>query len=301
MGGWRWMQKSQKIKRVLLANLIFSIFSVILLGSAAQAVTQQAGSTGVSGTVPGPPPSQAATIDIPRGGQSFSTLPITVSGFCPANTLIEIYKNGVFAGAAECQGTSYTLQIDLFDGRNDLVAKDFDSLNQQGPDSNTVTVNFASAVPIPGSRITLTTEFAKRGADPGTILTWPITLSGGSGPYAFSIDWGDKSAPDLLSQPSPGNLTLQHTYAQAGVYKVTVKATDVNGNSAFLQLVALANGPVQQAGTNSKNSIITTQQTKVLLWPIIVLFVLLLSSFWLGRRHQLEAIKNRLAKGEQPF
>lgn len=281
----------------LTAALLF----MVVLSPAVRAVTQQSGSTGVSGTVPGPPPSQAATIDIPRGGQTFGTLPITVSGFCPANTLVEIYKNGVFAGSAQCNGTSYSLQIDLFDGRNDLVAKDFDSLNQEGPDSSTVTVNFSSAIPVPGSRITLTTEFAKRGADPGAILNWPVTLSGGTGPYAFSIDWGDKSSPDLLSQPSPGNVTLSHTYAQAGVYKVTVKATDVNGNSAFLQLVAIANGPIQQAGTNNKNSIITTQQTKVLLWPIIVLFVLLISSFWLGRRHQLEAIRNRLAKGEPPF
>jgi hypothetical protein len=274
---------------------------LLSMGTTALAVTQQTGSTGVAGTVPGPRPSQAATIDIPRNGQSFNTLPITVSGFCPANTLVEIYKNNVFAGSAQCQGTSYSLQIDLFDGRNDLVAKVFDNLNQQGPDSNTVTVNFASAISTGSPRITLTTQYAKRGADPGSILDWPITLSGGTGPYAFSIDWGDKSAPDLISQTSPGNLTLHHTYAQSGVYKVTVKATDSRGESAFLQLVAIANGPIQQSGTNSKNSIITSQQTKVLIWPIIVLFVLLLSSFWLGRRHQLEAIKNRLAKGDPPF
>lgn len=295
------MRKSRNIRKFLAAGLLTGLLSLLLLAPMARAVTQQAGSTGVSGTVPGPPPSQAATIDIPRNGQSFNTIPITVSGFCPTNTLIEIYKNGVFAGSAECQGTSYSLQIDLFDGRNDLVAKDYDSLNQNGPDSNTVTVNFSSAIPIPGSRITLSTQFAERGADPGTILSWPITLSGGTGPYAFSIDWGDKSTPDLMSQSAPGNLTLSHTYAQSGIYKVTVKATDINGNSAFLQLVAIANGPVQQAGTNSKNSIITTQQTKVLLWPLIVLFVLLISSFWLGRRHMLEAIRNRLAKGDPPF
>lgn len=292
---------AKRMKKYAIADLLAAVLSLMVFAVSAHAVTQQSGSTGLSGTVPGPPPSQAATIDIPRSGQSFNTLPITVSGFCPANTLIEIYKNNVFAGSAECQGTSYSLQIDLFDGRNDLVAKDYDSLNQVGPDSNTVTVNFASPISVPGPRISLTTQYAKRGADPGTILTWPITLSGGTGPYAFSIDWGDKSQPDLISQPSPGNITLQHTYAQAGVYKVTVKATDVNGNSAFLQLVAIANGPVQQAGTNSKNSIITSQQTKVLIWPIIVLFVLLISSFWLGRKHQLEAIRNRLAKGEPPF
>ena len=265
------------------------------------AATSQSGSVGLQGKVPAPAPSQAPTINVPSNGQSFSSLPITVSGFCVNNTTVEIYKNGVFAGSTPCQGSSYRLQIDLFDGRNDLIAKVFDSLNQQGPDSNTVTVNFASAISVPGPRITLTTQYAKRGADPGTILTWPVTLSGGTGPYAFSIDWGDKSAPDLMSQASPGNVTLHHTYAQSGVYKVTVKATDSKGNSAFLQLVAIANGPVQQAGTNNKNSIITSQQTKVLVWPIIVLFVLLISSFWLGRRHQLEAIRNRLAKGDTPF
>ncbi|MBX4188604.1 PKD domain-containing protein [Candidatus Saccharibacteria bacterium] len=292
-----------RINRAKRTGIVFLAGLGILLGmgATAMAVTQQAGSTGVAGTVPGPAPTQAATIDIPRNGQSFNTLPITVSGFCPANTLVEIYKNNVFAGSAQCQGTSYSLQIDLFDGRNDLVAKVYDNLNQQGPDSNTVTVNFASAISTGSPRITLTTQYAKRGADPGTILDWPITLSGGTGPYAFSIDWGDKSAPDLISQASPGNLTLHHTYAQSGVYKVTVKATDSKGESAFLQLVAIANGPIQQAGTNNKNSIITSQQTKVLIWPIIVLFVLLISSFFLGRRHQLEAIKNRLAKGEPPF
>lgn len=274
---------------------------LVLVPARAFAVTQQTGSTGVQGTVPGPAPSQAPTIDIPRNGQSFSTIPITVSGFCPANTLVEVYKNNVFAGSAQCQGGSYDLQIDLFDGRNDLIARAYDDLNQSSPDSNTVTVNFASAISTGTPRVTLTTEFAKRGANPGTILNWPVTLSGGTGPYAISIDWGDKSNPDLISQPVPGNLNFTHTYKQSGVYKVTIKATDVNGNSAFLQLVAIANGPVQQAGTNNKNSIVTQQQTKVLLWPIIVLFVLLLSSFWLGRKHQLEAIRNRLAKGDPPF
>lgn len=294
------MSQAEKIRKAL---IIVSLAAAGVMAAAMPvlAVTTQSGSTGVSGTVPGPAPSQAATIDIPRNGQSFSTTPITVSGFCPADTLVEIYKNNVFAGSAQCQSGSYSLQVDLFDGRNDLVAKVFDNLNQQGPDSKTVTVNFSSAIPIGGPRITLTTQYAKRGADPNSILTWPTTLSGGTGPYAFSIDWGDKSTPDLISRAAPGNIDLQHTYALAGVYKVTVKATDVDGNSAFLQLVGIANGPVQQAGTNSKNSIITKQQTKVLIWPVLVLFVLLILSYWLGLRHQLEAIRNRLSKGVDPF
>jgi hypothetical protein len=283
-------------------KLTFSVLLLVglIIPATALAVTTKSGSTGLSGTVPAPPPSQAATINVPRNGQSFSSLPITVSGLCPANTLVEIYKNNVFAGAANCTNGSYNLQIDLFDGRNDLIARVYDNLNQAGPDSNTVTVNFSSAISTGGPRITLTTDFAKRGADPGSILSWPITISGGSGPYAVSVDWGDKTNPDLISQAVPGNLNLQHTYTQSGVYKVTVKATDSGGNAAFLQLIAIANGPIKSAAGNA-NSSTSSVQTKVLLWPLIVLFTLIILAYWLGKKHQLEAIKNRLRKGEPPF
>jgi hypothetical protein len=286
--------KFTQVVSVLAILLALSVPGVVL------AATSKSGSTGLSGTVPSPPPSQAATINVPGNGQSFSSLPITVSGLCPNNTLVEIYKNNVFAGSTNCQNGSYSLQIDLFDGRNDLVARVYDDLNQAGPDSNTVTVNYNSAIPIPGQRITLTTQFAKRGSDPGSILTWPITLTGGTGPYAFSIDWGDGGNLDLISQAGPGNLDLQHTYSHSGVYKVTVKATDSKGNSAFLQLVAIANGPIKQAGGAAGSSTFTVQ-TKIILWPLIVLFVLMIMAYWIGKRHQLEAIQNRLRKGEPPF
>jgi hypothetical protein len=267
----------------------------------AGAATQQSGSVGVQGKVPAAPPSQAATINIPSDGQSFSSLPITVSGFCVNNTLVEIYKNNVFAGSTPCQNNSYRLQIDLFDGRNDLVAKEFDDLNQAGPDSNTVTVNFSTPLPSIGPRISLTSEFAKRGANPGSILSWPVTLSGGSGPYAISVDWGDKSNPDLISQQIPGILNLQHTYAQAGVYNVLIKASDANGNVAFLQVVGIGNGPIKQAGTTSSNGLLTTERTKIIWWPIIVLFVFILIAYWLGQKHQLEAIRRRLRRGENTY
>jgi hypothetical protein len=291
--------KTSSSLRLVFSFLIIAA-ALMLVSAKALAVTQQSGSTGVQGTVPGPPPSQAAVIDIPKNGQSFSSSPITVAGSCPANTLVEIYKNNVFAGSVNCANRSFSLQIDLFNGRNDLVARVFDALNQSGPDSATVTVNFNSAISTNAPQLLLTTNFAKRGADPGSVLSWPISLSGGSGPYALSIDWGDKSNPDLISQRIPGDITLQHTYSQSGVYKVTVKATDSNGLAAFLQLTAIANGPITQTGaTNGSSS--PTIQTKVLLWPVIVLFILVVIAFWVGKRHQLEAIQNRLRKGEPPF
>ena len=293
------LTKPFKITAASLAAAI-TLSLAAITGQALGAAQQQTGSVGLQGTVPGNPPAQAPTIGVPTNGQNFSNIPITVSGLCPNNTLVEVYKNGVFSGAAECQGGSYSLQIDLFDGRNDLVARVYDNLNQAGPDSATVTVYYNPPVGASGPQLVLTTQYSKRGGPPGSLLSWPITLSGGSGPYAISVNWGDKTAPDLISQPSDGNLNLGHTYVQSGVYKVTVRASDSKGNTAFLQLVGIGNGPVQQS-TGSGSGIITQQQTKVLWWPVIVLFVLTLLSFWLGGRQQLAAIKARLRNGDAPF
>ena len=260
----------------------------------------QSDSSGVEGVISGAPPSRAATIGVPKDGQIFSNIPITISGLCPNNTLVEIYKNNVFAGSVDCSNGSYSLLVDLFDGQNDLIARVYDSLNQSGPDSNTVSVTFSSPLAGSGPRISLTTQYSKRGATPGSILNWPITISGGTGPFAISADWGDKTDPDLMSQTVPGNINLQHTYAQAGVYKVIVKVSDANGNTAFLQLVGVGNGQIQQS-TKSNNGIITNEKTKILWWPIATLFVLAGSSYWLGEKHQIEAIRGRLRKGQRPF
>jgi len=285
--------------KTLVKHLVFVVGLLLIAPVSALAATSQSGSVGVQGKVSAPPPSPAPTITVPSNGQSFSSLPITVSGFCVNNTTVEIYKNNVFAGSTPCQNNSYRLQIDLFDGRNDLIAREFDDLNQAGPDSNTVTVNFSSPVPTLGPRVTLTSEFSKRGANPGSILNYPVSLSGGTGPYAISVDWGDKSKADLFTQQIPGVLNLQHTYAQSGVYNIIIRATDANGNAAFLQVVGIGNGPIQKTGSNSANGIITSEKTKIIWWPIIVLFVMMIIAFFIGRRQQLEAIRRRLRTGEE--
>src|SRR5579862_5415304 len=57
------------------------------------------GSVSLTGTVPSSPPKQGATITSPQNGQHFTSSPVTVSGSCPDNTLVEIYKNQIFAGS----------------------------------------------------------------------------------------------------------------------------------------------------------------------------------------------------------
>lgn len=270
------------------------LFALFLAGAVAMPVTAGAanpgpasGSVGLEATIPSPAPTQGATITLPASGSVFTATPITVSGLCPSNLLIKVFANNVFVGSAVCSGGSYSLQVDLFSGRDDLVARDFDALDQAGPDSSTVSVTFNDAQFVQfGTQVTLSSDYAERGAAPGNTLDWPLTLTGGSGPYALSVDWGDGSTPDLISQASAGLVNLKHTYQTSGVYKVLVRVTDKNGNEGFLQLVGQATGAIQQNTKQNSSSNNLIIEHSVVWWPVALALPLVLVSFWLGRRYQ---------------
>lgn len=259
----------------------------------------QSGSVGLEGTISSPPPTQGATITTPSNGRSYNALPVTIAGLCPNNTIVKIFSNNVFIGSASCTNGSYTLQADLFSGNNDLVARVYDNLDQAGPDSNTVRVTFDDAQNSAfAGRVTLTSNYARMGANPGQNLTWPVILSGGTGPYAISVDWGDGKPQTLKSVTFAGNIDLDHVYDSAGVYRVIVKATDANGSTAYLQLVAIANGSVTSAGTTAGGSgqakTVTITKTQIVLWPSLIAIPLILLTFWVGRRYELLSLRKRI-------
>lgn len=263
----------------------------------------QSGTTGLQGTIPSPPPKTAATISTPSSGRTFTTTPVEVAGLCTTGLLVKIFSNNIFVGSVQCENGSYSLKVDLFSGDNVLVAKVYDALDQAGPDSNTATVNFKDATfSAFNQRVSLTSNFAKKGANVGSQLSWPIAISGGNGPYALSVDWGDGSATDLKSVSFAGEFDLTHTYKTAGIYRVIVKATDANGTVAFLQLVGVGSGAV--AGTSGSSagqasgSIGKANETKYVYiwWPVLLLIPFAVIAFWVGRRFEVVAIHRRLEK-----
>ena len=257
----------------------------------------KANSYGLEATKTQPAPTEAATISTPTNGGSFSTSPITVSGLCKTGLLVQVYDNGVLVGAVDCKGGSFSIQITLFSGQNDISATLFDDLDQAGPASNVVTVTYNNAsFTAFGALITLTSNYARRAASPGATLSWPLLLSGGTGPYAFSIDWGDGGAADLKSQAQAGTVNISHVYKQAGLYHVTVKVTDANGVTAFLQLVAIANGTPSSTNSASGSSGGTITITKVVWIPAVVTLILLFPAYWLGRRSELVSLHKKLEK-----
>jgi len=311
-------QTWQDTKRLLFVVLLSLAVFFLVLGAnpaSAQSDPVQSGSVGLTGTISAPPPTSGATITVPTNGQTFTDVPIPVRGLCPDGLLVKIFKNNVFAGSVQCTGGTFEINIDLFIGTNELVARVYDDLDQPGPDSPTVKAEFADTSQGAGSRVSVTSNFAKRGADPGSTLTWPIIISGGTGPYAISVDWGDSTSPDLLSKPFPGNLDVSHIYNAAGVYNIIVKVSDNSGAAAFLQIVGIANGPLSQvdangaplagSGDNSSGGAVFIAsgggRTTIVWWPATVLFPFVVSTFWLGKRYMLRVMKKRVERGEHPL
>jgi hypothetical protein len=253
------------------------------------------GSYGLEATKTQPAPTVGASISTPGSGASFTTSPITISGICPTDLLVEVYDNSVMVGAVVCTNGSFSLQVSLFAGTNDLTVIDYDDLGQAGPTSSTVTVTYTDThLTAFGELITLTSPYGRRSAATGAPLSYPLQLSGGLGPYAFSIDWGDGSSADLKSQSLAGVVTIDHTFKTAGIYTLNVKVTDVNGVSAFLQVVGVASGKV--AGDTNTATTAAKTVTTIIWIPAVIAVLLIPVAYWLGRRSEVVSLRNKMLR-----
>lgn len=260
------------------------------------------GSYGLAATKTQDPPTTAPTITTPGNGASFGSSPIRVSGICKTGLLVQVYNNGVMVGAVPCTNNSFSLQASLFAGANEFTAIMYDDLEQPGPTSNIVRVTFNdSSIEAFGELITLTSSYGRRAAPTNSELTWPLQLTGGTGPYAFSLDWGDGDSTELKSQSLAGLVNIAHVYKKAGIYQVNVRATDVNGVSAFLQVVAVSSGKVDAGANKVEGDASGAPKTTVLWLPAAISLVLLIPTFWLGRMSQLVSLHNKMLKERDAY
>lgn len=255
------------------------------------------GSYTVRAVVPGPRPSKPAVITSPANGQTFDTNPVTVSGTCPTKSLVKIFTNGVLVGSILCGPSQrFSIPVDLVIGRNELTALPYNAIDQEGPSSPAVVVTLNQP---PGglgfsTELILQSESFYRGTEPGLEIAWPIEIVGGQAPYAVSFDWGDGKT-DLITRLAPGPFTLKHTYQKVGGYlgnyPLIIRATDAAGHTAYLQLTTLVN----KAGYGGSTSPVTTSDNKLwLIWPIWIVILLMVVSFWLGERREKHIMQKHM-------
>lgn len=273
--------------------LIIAGIPLTILTVSAASPGPQAGSVSLTGVMTGHPPTKGATITQPTNNQHFSTTPITVSGSCPANTLVEIFKNKIFAGSSPCtDGGTYSLKTDLMIGQNILDARVYDALNQAGPDSNQVIVYYDAVPPqasgiaafdFGGDQLLLNTDAVFRGNFPQQKFNIPISLIGGTPPYAVSVQWGDNGT-NTVPRKDNATFNIDHAYDKAGTYQISIQATDSKGLVAFLTVASIINGQPPVAAATTENS--DKMSELLLVWPLYAGAAAVVVSFWLGEQRE---------------
>jgi hypothetical protein len=301
--------------------ILFILLSigVLLIGWTFQT---EADDVHVTAKVSAPLPTGPAVITSPGDGSRFTNVPITVSGTCPTDTYVKLYRNDFFSGTAICTTDgNFTLDTDLFPGANKLEAKIFNLTDDEGPAPTPITVFYdvpqqptassdntqsqpstGSSTPTsqtPAVPLSLKTDFNYRGYKVGQVVEWTLEVNGGVPPYALNVDWGDGSN-SVISQKYAGKVTFNHRYKKVGdgtngSYKVKATGSDSEGRQTYLQLflIIVPSGvPGFVSNTLPAGPHINISWLK-LIWPAYFVVILMSLSFWLGEREEIVLIKNR--------
>lgn len=127
------------------------------------------------------------------------------------------------------------------------------------PGTYTVTLvvtNTLGASSAPATTTVTATNFApavNAGSDawvmPGTTFTLNASFTdpGNDGPFAWSIDWGDGTAPSTGSAAAVGTIAATHVYATASRFTATLSVADAQGATGSDQADVLTNQPSASA------------------------------------------------------
>jgi hypothetical protein len=248
-------------------------------------------------SVAGPRPTVPAIITSPKTGASFNTNPVTVEGTCPDKDMVKVFTNGILVGAVLCNKGHFSVPVDLVIGKNDLTALPFNALDEQGPTGNTVTVTLNEPAGGPGfsTQMLLQSVNYYRGIEVGQTVTWPIEIVGGQAPYAISIDWGD-GTQDVITRLTAGPFTVTHKYTKPGKgylgsYPLIIRGSDAAGHTAYLQLTTIVNTTASSTSAGGKG----TTTNLLVIWPLWIVLLLMVISFWLGERREKRLMERRLA------
>lgn len=265
----------------LLIALLILGFILVMSFSVVKSYTSS-GMITVGAKVNGPAPTIGATITEPKNGLQFDTSFIVVSGTCQTDTFVVLKNNNLVAGSANCTDAGiFTINIQLQTGVNTLSALNYDNLNQPGPVTPSVTVEYTkgssstdspkttipdikvpdnpSSIPglddkykqcneykfdkMPtGGNTSINIICLPRLFLPNSEQTIGFLIWGGEPPYAVSIDWGDDSDLTLLTFDEPGYKVVSFKYENPGFYSIIIRSSDKNHGKAMAQSATKVSG-----------------------------------------------------------
>lgn len=265
---------------------------------------------------------EPAIITKPADQERFKDPDIIVSGTCPNDSYIKIYKNDTFNGVAPCQSNKFEFTITLASGPNTLQVKVFNFSDQEGPASGSIKVYYDAPVTavsppaqtgklppqqkhsFPSEPLRIITDYKYKVHKSGQAVGLELALAGGIAPYAVAVYWNDDNISPI-ARLDRSSFSPEHIYKQKSrmyTYVIKVAASDPAGNSDFIQLMAVVDSNNsagrEYGGTTAPNTGTTNGGMRTLLkymWPIYLIVVLMVLSFYLGEREEMRIMsrKNR--------
>jgi hypothetical protein len=276
-----------------------------------------AASYDVTATVHAPIPTNPALITTPYDQQHVSQPEVQVAGTCPADTYVKLFRNAAFSGVSQCIDATFRILTSLVPGENRLEVKVYNVTDDEGPASAPISVyydetvaapalpkNTPAALIVPPSKtvapVAILVDYHYQSHKYDEAFTWDLGITGGVPPYVVTIDWSDGSKSEIAS--GAGALfSVTHIFPGAGPYQPLVRATDKDGDSATLQLSAVAWGvaanPVFTPNNNPADSFFAWFKQYVwLVWPVYGAVVLMAASFWLGELEVFHKISEKQSR-----
>ncbi|HEX4662471.1 MAG TPA: hypothetical protein VH144_02560 [Candidatus Saccharimonadales bacterium] len=203
----------KKHRQFLLFDLVMIIAASLMLFGFPNLA--HADTIDVTAKVPATIPTEPPVITSPFDQQHVTNPDITTVGTCGAFTAyINLYRNGIFAGVSPCTAGHFSVQLNLFVGANSLVATAYNSTDDVGPSSATVTVYYDPIVIPPA---------------PPVFSTAPITVSYiDNTPFNPALSEHTASLQPTISGRGPANAILTITFNPDGITcKTRVLATGI--------------------------------------------------------------------------
>ncbi len=217
-------------------------------------------SLNVTARIPAPLPASPAVITAPIDGEHFTDPAIIVSGTCPTDSYVKVFRDGQLAGISNCTSNAFSVDVILAPDANLLTAKVYNITDDEGPSSPSITVFYDAPVvesPPPAAPTQSSPAAPPAASDSGPVLStpyqftirkphdewqWDITAAGGRAPYAIVIDWGD-GVVEHLTESASNTFAITNTYGHAAVFYPRITAADADGKVASLQLLAIVREP----------------------------------------------------------
>lgn len=215
----------------------------------------------VTAKISAPIPTVPAVIQEPTNGQTVTDRTVAIQGTCQItnpSVVIVIIRQSEVMGSTTCRtdGT-FSVDITLRPGQNQLIAQSFNITSDAGPGSTMISITYdvptASQEPSeqtaveapptkpdeqPGKVLSIQSEVAFMVFGPGKPAHWKGAVEGGTPPYAMTIAWDDGSL-EMRTNLGTEALDAAHNYSKIQTYFVTVTASDTNGQSVEYHLAAV--------------------------------------------------------------